>query len=350
MVTFKKAGALLSATALSVGLFAPMASASTLGNERMEVLPIQVAQTNTTVTKSDLMKRFRELFPNEFTDVAEKDFRMGTGYSHPKDTTVRHELSFSKSIDNQYVYGSFTFVGETLELEQFYYQPINSKDVLFPAKYSKEEAQKVADEFIKKFGKSEGYELVPNEYNYYSSSILTEPIQYSFTYMKKQSGVPISDQSISIGVLGDGTVTSYYKPQNVTGDFTYDDPSKKQSESVIANRVRDALKAQLSYNIDIDYTTGDYKVNLVYQPNSQVISGVHALTGDWLTTEGLSSTVSNQTITPIVKEPLAAKQPNLTAEQATAMAQKLLATDQKGVKLTIESVEEETTETGKNSI
>lgn len=347
MVTFKKAGVLLSATALSVGLLAPMASASTIGNERMETLPIQVAQTNTTVAKNDLMKRFRELFPNEFTNLTEKDFRMGTGYSHPKDSTVRYELSFFKDIDNQQVYGSFTFVGETLELEQFHYQPVSSKDVLFPAKYSKEEAQKVADEFIKKFDKSGQYEVVPNEYNYYSSSILTRPIQYSFTYTKKKSGVPVSDESISISVLGDGTVTSYYKTQNVTGDFTYDDPSKKQSESVIANRVRDALKAQLSYKIDMDYATGDYTVKLVYQPNSEITSGVHALTGEWLTTEGLSSTLSNQTITPLVAEPLAAKQPNLTAEQAQAMAQKLLATDQKDVKLTIESIEETTTETGK---
>lgn len=63
MSTFKKAGVLLSATALSVGLLAPMASASALGNERMETLPIQVAQTNAAVTKNDLMKRFRELFP-----------------------------------------------------------------------------------------------------------------------------------------------------------------------------------------------------------------------------------------------------------------------------------------------
>ena len=81
MVTFKKAGVLLTATALSVGLLAPMASASTFGNERTETLPILVAQTNTTVTKNDLMKRFRELFPNEFQNVTEKDFRMGTGIS-----------------------------------------------------------------------------------------------------------------------------------------------------------------------------------------------------------------------------------------------------------------------------
>ncbi|AWE08568.1 transcriptional antiterminator [Lysinibacillus sp. 2017] len=347
MVTFKKASVLLSATALSVGLLAPMASASTFGNERMETLPIQVAQTNTTVTKADLMKRFRALFPSEFPNVTEKDFRMGTGYSHPKDTSERYELNFSKNIDNQYVYGSFIFVGETLELEQFHYQPITSKDVLFPAKYSKGEAQKVADKFMGKFDKAEEYELVPNEINYYSSSILTQPIQYSFTYMKKKSGVSISDQSINISVLGDGTVASYYKTQSGKDNFTYDDPSKVQSESVIANRLQDALKAQLSYRVETDYKTGKNTVKLVYQPNSEVTSGVHALTGDWLTTEGLSSTVPNQTITPIVTKPLAPKQPNLTSEQVQALAQKLLATDLKGVKLTIESVEETTTETGK---
>lgn len=347
MVTFKKAGVLFSATALTVGLLAPMASAGTVGNERMETLPIQVAQTNGMVTKNDLMKRFRELFPSGFPNVTEKDFQMGTGYSHPKDPTVRYELRFSKGTSNRHEYGSFTFVGETLELEQFHYQPVNSKDVLFPAKYSKAEAQKVADEFIKKFDKDGEYELVPSEHNYYSSSLLTQPVQYSFTYMKKKSGVPISDQSINIGVLGDGTVSSYYKTQNEKGNFTFDDPSKKQSESDIANRLRDALKAQLSYKIETDYTTGDYTVKLVYQPNSEVTSGVHALTGQWLTTEGLSSTLANQTITPIVTKPLAAKQPNMTAEQVQAMAQKLLATDQKGVKLTIESISETTSETGK---
>ena len=346
MVKFRKASALLSATALSVGLFAPIASASTLGNERMEGLPIQIAQTDATITKNDLIKRVRELFPNEFTDVAEKDFQMGTGYWYPNEDTVRYELSFSKSIDSNYVYGSFTFIDETLELEHFYYQGKNSKDAFFPAKYSKDEAQNVADAFIKRFDENKGYELVPNEYNY-SSSILTEPIQYSFTYNKKQAGVPISDQSISVGVLGDGTVVSYYKMQNATGDFTYDDPTKKQSETVIAKRVRDALKAQLSYNVDMDYRTGDYEVKLVYKPNNQFMSGVHALTGEWLTTEGLSSTLPSQTITPIVTEPLAAKQPNLTPEQATEMAKKLLATDQKGVKLSVESIEEVTTETEK---
>ncbi|AMO85166.1 S-layer homology domain protein [Solibacillus isronensis B3W22] len=347
MVTFKKAGAMLTATALSVGLLAPIASASTVGNDRMESLPIQVAQTNTTVTKEDLMKRFRELFPNEFKNVTEKDFQTGTGYSRPTDTKVSYELYFSKRIDNQYVHGSFIFVGETLELEQFYYQPVNTKDILFPAKYSKEEAQKVADKFMERFNKGEGYELVPNAHDFYSPSILTQPVEYSFMYEKKNSGIPISDQTINIRVLGDGTVSSFYRTTPPKNNFTYDDPSKKQNESSIADRLQDALKAQLSYSIVPDYTTGDHKVKLVYEPNSQVISGVHAQTGDWLTMDGLSSTLSAKSLTPIVSAPLAAKQPNMTAEQARAMAEKLLATDIKGVQLEIGAVDETTSETGK---
>lgn len=347
MVTLKKAGAMLTATALSVGLIAPMANASTFGTERMETLPIQIAQTNTAVTKEDLMKRFRELFPNEFPNVTEKDFQTGTGYSRPTDTTVRYELNFSKHIDNQFVYGSFIFVGDTLELESFHYQPVKSKDVLFPAKYSKEEAQKVADKFMERFNKGGGYELAPNKYDYYSSSILTQPVQYSFTYEKKNSGITISDQIINISVLGDGTVSSFYRTTPPTKNFTYDDPSKKQSESSIANRLKDALKAQLSYRIVPDYSTGEHKVKLVYEPNNQVISGVHAQTGEWLTMDGLSSTLSVKAITPIVSAPLAAKQPNMTSEQARAMAEKLLATDMKGVQLEIGAVDETTTETGR---
>ena len=165
--------------------------------------------------------------------------------------------------------------------------------------------------------------------------------------MKKQSGVPISDQTINIGVLGDGTVTSYYKVQNEKGPFTYDDASKKQSESDIAKRLEDALKAQLSYRIDSDYQTGKNTVKLVYQPNSQVTSGVHALTGDWITTEGLSKEGSDGAITPIAEKALPAKQPNITTAQVQALAEKLLATKQKGVTLSIESVEETTSETGK---
>lgn len=222
---------------------------------------------------------------------------MGTGYSDPKDPTVRYELSFSRNVGNRHEYGSLTFVGEKLELEQFHYQPLNSKDVLFPAKYTKGEAQKQRMSLLKSSIKPESMSL------YQMNTIIIHRLFnaagsiHVYVYEEK-SGVPISDQSINIGVLGDGTVASYYKTQTAAGNFTYDDLSKKQSEADMAKRLQDALKAQLSYRIETDYATGNHSVKLVYQPNSQIRSGVHAVTGQWLTTEGLSSTLSNPTITP----------------------------------------------------
>lgn len=63
--------------------------------------------------------------------------------------------------------------------------------------------------------------------------------------------------------------------------------------------------------------------------------------------DGLSSTLSAKSITPIVSAPLTAKHPNMTAAQARALAEKLLATDIKGVQLEIGAVDETTSETGK---
>lgn len=347
MVPFKKAGIFISTAALSVGLLAPMASASTIGNDRVENLPIIVAQADTKVTKNDLIKRFNELFPNEFTNLTAKDFHMETGYYYPKDSKVRYELYFSKNIDNQYIHGSVLFVGDKLDVEYFYYQPIYTKDVLFPAKYSKDEAQEIANQFMKKLNKNEEYELIPSEYNYFSSSLLTDPIQYYFTYAKKKSGVPIADQNISISVLGDGTVTNYSKSEIEANKFTYDEIASAQKEDVIVQNIQDALKAQLSYKIDTDYRTSKHTVKLVYQPNSAGLTTIHAKTGQWMTMDGLASALPEYTIQPISSTPLPAKQPNLTEEQAKAMAEKLLTPTKPGVQLRIENVEETITETGK---
>lgn len=115
MVVLKKASVLLSTAALSIGLLAPVASATTV-DERMERLPIQVAQTNTKVTKKDLINRMKELFPTEFSGLTEKDFYMNTGYPYPGDSTVRYELSFSKQVKEQHIYGSLILQERTCSL------------------------------------------------------------------------------------------------------------------------------------------------------------------------------------------------------------------------------------------
>ena len=346
MAVMKKASVVLSAAALSLGLLAPVAGATTV-DERMDRLPIQVAQTNAKVTKKDLMNRMKELFPTEFSSLEEKDFYMYTGYSYPGDSTVRYELSFSKQVKDNYIYGTLIFVGEDLQLEHFYYQPPESKDAFFPPKASEQEAQRIADSFIKRFDKASGYKLMPNDYAYAQQN-LTQPIHYTFIYQKAEADVPIADRYMEVTVQGDGQLISFYNSGTQKGKSTYDDTSKKKDEAAIQTKVQDAVEAQLFYQLTMNYHTGEAEVQLVYRPDSRIVSGVHALSGDWVTMNGLAATLpKEQKITPIAPQALPPRQPDIAEAQVEQLALELLRVDLPGVTLTVESINETTNHTGR---
>lgn len=344
MVVLKKASVLLSATALSIGLLAPMASASTM-DERMERLPIQVAQTNAKVTKKDLINRMKELFPTEFSNLTDNDFYMNTGYSYPGDSTVRYELSFSKQLKNQYVYGILIFAGTDLQLEQFYYQPPETEDAFFPAKVSESEAQNIADKMVKQLASASGYKLSSTD-DIYTPSNLTQPVHYTFIYRKAEGDIPVADRYIEVTVQGDGQLISFYNAGTKNETFTYDDASKKKDAATIQTKVQDTLEAQLFYLLTPNYYTGGAEAKLVYRPSSQM--GVHALSGDWVTLDGRSASSPKEVkITPIAPQSLPPRQPDITEEQAEQLANSFLQTEIPGVTLTIESINEVTNYTGK---
>lgn len=343
MIGKKQIGVLLSSMVLTVGLLAPSVSATVNTNE---TLPIQVAQKNIKVTKKDLINRLRELFPKDYTNITDKEFSFHTGYSDPGNTKLRYELYFSKEKNGKYTHGSFTFVGDELQLEQFYYQPKTSKDALFPAKYSKEEAQKIADKLLKQLNPNSSYQLDTTNYNYYTTVNLAEPVSYHFNYVNTKSDYKVASQSISINVLGDGTVTSYFKLFDQHKEYTYDDPAKIKSEKEIKTAYQNQLNAQLAYKIETDEHTGT-SARLIYIPNTTNTFGIHALTGQWLTAEGMSTTIKPLVMEPIVSEPLTVEKVDLSVEDAQALAEKLLAIDKEGVTLNIYSIEETTTSTGK---
>lgn len=346
MVVLKKASVLLSATALSIGLLAPIASATTV-DERTERLPIQVAQTNTKVTKKDLINRMKELFPTEFSDLTEKDFYMNTGYSYPGDSTVRYELSFSKQLKNEYVYGSLIFAGADLQLEQFYYQPPETEDAFFPAKVSESEAQNIADKVVKQLASAAGYKLSSTD-DIYTPSNLTQPVHYTFIYRKEEGAIPVADQYLQVTIQGDGQLLSFYNPGMKKGTFTYDDASKKKDVAAIQTKVKDLLGAQLVYLLTPNYHTGGAEAKLVYRPGSQIAMGVHALSGDWVTLDGRSASLpKEEKITPIAPQSLPPRQPDITEEQAEQLATSFLQTEIPGAALTIDSINEMTYYTGK---
>lgn len=348
MVNFKKLGTVLTSTAFSLSVLSPIAHASVTTNEPAGKIEIQVAATETKVTKNELIKKIRTLFPTEFSFVTDKDFQTGLGHYYFDDEAIRHQLRFDKTVNGKNIYGSFSFKGESLELESFNYQPADVTDALFPAKISKDEAQKIAQNFLKKFPNTANYQLQEDGYGYenYMSSLLSEPIRYSFSYLPTQNSIPISDQTITISVLGNGVIDNMYRNLPTTSKATFDGLEQKKNESDILKQMQENIAVELRYFIDYDYSTDEREVKLVYMPISNYM-GVHALTGQWQSANGFTTQAPKvQTIEKLSAQPLAPKKNGITAEEAEELAKSLLKVDPDKAKLTIEMVDERENEAG----
>lgn len=329
-------------------MLSPIAHASVSANEPTGKIEIQVAATETKVTKNELIKKVRALFPTEFNFLTDNDFQTGRGHYYFDDETIRHELRFDKTVDGKNIYGSFSFKGDNLELESFYYQPADVTDALFPAKISKDDAQKIAQNVLKKFPSATNYQLQEDSYgyNYDMSRPLSEPVRYSFSYLPTQNGVPIGDQNITISVLGNGVIEQIYRNVPTTSKATFDGLEQKKSETDILKQLQDNVAVELRYHIDYDYSTDEPKVKLVYMPISNYV-GVHALTGQWQSANGFTTQAPKaQTIEKLAAQPLAPKKNGLTVEEAEELAKSLLKVDPDKAKLTIDMVEERENEAG----
>jgi hypothetical protein len=337
---FKKLGIVTLSTGLSFGILAPAVGATAPTNGQQEKVQIRVAQTETVVTKSELIEKFKGLFPKRFDFLNESDFHMSSGHHYPGDDTIRYNLSFHKEVNGKQLYGDVGFIGKDLEIENFHYQPANAPDALFPAKVTEEEAEKIALSFLSEFPNGSEYQL-DTDHNYYpGNQTLTEPIRYSFAFVRTKNQVPISDQQIQITVLGNGEVVEFYRSPMENGSQTYDDMKKVKAEEEILNKVKANLSTDLQYRIDVDYQTGEKHVKLVYQPTSEVI-GVNALSGDWQTVNGFSSEFPEEKeIKMITAEPMQPNQSAVSLEEARDFAKELLAVDSEEITLSIESIDE----------
>ncbi len=337
----KKLSMIVTSSVLSLGMFSSIADASTTLKGQPEVR-IQVAATNTVISKEELIKKFRKVFPNQFDYLTNADFQVNSSHIYPEDETVRHDLYFTKMIDGKRVYGNIGFVGKDLDLEYFSYQPPNVKDALFPAKVSKEEARKIAEDFMKKFLDGKDYQLEADTFNYYPQQILTEPIRYSFTFARTKNQVSIADQRMEVSVLGNGEIVNFYKmfPGESATSSTFDDVTKTKDKNEMLKKVKENLYVELNYQINYDYQTSDRTVELVYRPTAK-IQGVEAATGKWMTANGYASNLPGKTkIEKITEKPLPAKQDGITVEDAKKIAERFLAIDSDKVKLRIESIQE----------
>ncbi|WP_391117643.1 YcdB/YcdC domain-containing protein [Psychrobacillus sp. L3] len=351
MTNLKKFGFALTSSVLSLGMLSTIAYASPTGNETPQKIQIQVAATEKVFTKNDLIKKFQALFPKQFDYLTASDFQMGTGYYYFDDKEVRYNLSFNKVLNGKSLYGSVGFVGENLEIESFYFQPTNEKDALFPAKVSKEEARKIADQFMQKFITDQEYQLEADSFNYYPQQILTEPIRYNFSFTRTKNKVSISDQRIEVTVLGNGEVTNFYM-NPYKRSATFETTKQLLDKNELLKKVKDNLSVELQYQLDMDYRTGEQRIKLVYQPSSK-IQGIQASTGKWLTSNGyLEESPKKTKLEKISAKPIPPKQKGVTLEEAKKIAEKFIQSKSKSdkIKLTINAIDEVQNYNGKNVI
>ncbi|HWL23136.1 MAG TPA: hypothetical protein VNR38_05215, partial [Ureibacillus sp.] len=225
MKKMKKFAILFTSTALTLGITSSIGHAQSPMEGQNDRVAIEVNNSDKVLSKTAFIKKLKELFPNQFNFLAESDFQLSNAHHYPDDERTRYDLSFQKMISGKDVYGSVTFVGDELEIESFYYTPVTTSDALFPAKVSKETAEKIGTEFLGKLPNGKNYELDPSNtnYNYYSNQPLTEPIRYDFSYVLKENNIPIADQYIYISVLGSGEITQFYRYTLNSTKATYDD-------------------------------------------------------------------------------------------------------------------------------
>lgn len=345
----KKIGVFSVAAALSFGTLAPVASASTYGTKPQEQIQIQISSTESTITKNDLLKKFKSFFPNQFDFLTANDVHMSSGHSYPGDDTIRYDLSFYKVINGKGVSGYVGFVGENLEIENFHYQPATSQDALFPGKVKKDEARKIAEKFIKGFQNEGEYVIEDAPYYYSRNQTLTEPIQYSFSFLSTKNKISIPDQRVEVTVLGNGDIVNFYRSVKDLNKVTFDDVNNKKDEKEILRQIKENLSVQLQYQLDYDYQTDERNIRLVYIPENSL--AVNALTGKWQTAEGQLTELPKNKKTELISEnPLPPKHSDFSLEKAKEIVQQLLAVQSDKVKLVIESIEETEDQFGKNII
>ncbi len=344
----KKLGILVTSTAMSLGIAASIGHAQSPYEVQTEKVAIEVQKTEVEFSKNELIQKLKSIFPKQFDFLSNSDFQLGNAHHYSDDDRIRYNLNFHKTVKGKDVYGNVTFVGDDLEIENFYYEPLNTTDALFPAKVSKEDAKIIATDFLKKFPNGKDFELDTTslDYNYFSNQLITQPIRYEFSFVQKENNIPISDQRISVSVLGNGEITQLYRFSPNHQKATFADSKLVKSEQDILDKVKKNLSVSLKYQINYDYRTGEETIALVYHPSINNY-GINALTSEWQTANGFSKDAPKITkVEKLTSTPIPPKYNGVTIEQAKKIAQDLLKIDSDKVKLTISSVYEHENESG----
>ncbi|MDP5275437.1 YcdB/YcdC domain-containing protein [Chengkuizengella axinellae] len=229
----------------------------------------QISDEVEEVTKENLIKKVKELFPDQFSSVNEQNF-IYEGYNSSGDGAKTYDLSYEEEADQftgSYVRSNFSFYGDELILTSFYFRGDKDKEnALFPPAITQDEGLGIAKEFLNQFIDLNDYEVKLSEYRSYSQRPLTEPVQYEYEFYKVKNGLRISDQQGRITVLGNGEIISYYYHNYAISleEHTFDAVDGILSEVDIQTQLENDLNVELQYITEWNKGIDEAEITLAY--------------------------------------------------------------------------------------
>jgi Zn-dependent metalloprotease len=346
-VNIKKIGALSLSAALTFGGFSSQALANELNLQAQDKPMFMVASTESEVTKDMLIQKLKKLFPGKLDGLTSQDYHFDTGHRYIEDEEgiVRYHISFHKQRGEKELYGGAEFVGESLDLQSFYYSPVDIKDALFPAKVTEKEALQAAETFMKAYAPDRSYRVNSEERrSHFGLMNLTEPVRYHFTFERLHNDLPVIGQSVSVTVLGNGEIVEMYGGELPKKKMTYEENSGLLSDEAALEQVKKEFNVALQYVVDYNYRGDGAQVKLVYGVDKP-IDVIHAKSGKWLIGGEFTNKLPEaDKLKMVSSSPVKGTAKPITEKEAKAIAEKLLKPGNDDIKLKIEEVSEQENE------
>lgn len=280
----------LSLSLLQIPVYGGLAYAANSVTSEISAAPISAGagvldESQAKISKDEAVERLRQLFP-ELKDAEVVSVDLGNPNQYPPSTEMIWTIQWNMSIEN----GSYGFdsaidaiTGDVIT----YYYPLPKEDSYYPAKVSKEEAEKIAKQFISSASPSlkaaDKLQLAPIDGNY--PQALFGPVQYAFTYQVQVNGIQAANSQIQVVIDGNGKITEY---RGFSTHNDYPSPETTLSAEQAAGKMKQDLKLQLAYLPGSDYyasRTGSSDYRLGYVPVGG-IGLIDAKTGKYLDEQG----------------------------------------------------------------
>ncbi|MGN7356965.1 YcdB/YcdC domain-containing protein [Paenibacillus sp. SAF-054] len=256
------------------------------------------SEENAKITKEQAEQKIRLLFPAlkdaKLDNVSYSESEQGSGSG----STWMLNWAITKGSSTYYFNTSIDAVtGEVLN----YNQPMNlsgDETAYFPAEITREQAEKVVQDFIRKAAPSlKSDDLITSDYLYGTTKALLGPVTYNFSYNVKVNGIPADGEMLNVSVDGKGRVFSY---DRTSFDKNY--PTKQTSLSVSDATLafKKDLSIQLAYVSNDEYnglrnnTKKKWQLAYIVQPN---LLQIDAKTGKKIMTDPALEPISTSPIT-----------------------------------------------------